>query len=605
MTSATPHNKPNAETHLQRTLTGVLNELPVDAALAAVFHRDQGPLSGHAVRGFAPRDVQAILRTLSSPTIATLAPPTDQDGGRTMRLRLITPAAKSLLSVPLRHRNRTYGFLVIGRKETAAFTKKEKGLMDQASEDVTKALDREGLFDLNVVLSRPYVANEPMPAPASASEIYPAPISQLTPGVQDKITALLNEANQFVAYDRAWIGHYDPIAGGVEVLGIVGDQKGESKDGKRDLKVGQRLVLDGSAAGWAVRHRKPRVDHDLASTQGRFLDHKHLFKDRFQSSLVVPFFVRGQVGGTITLSSREAGRYQPTDARTLEPIILKLADILQAPTPATSSSAPSNGTSDASVSPVIPGPSEPSIRKQERHAAIGEFSAFLATEVREPLGSIRAQLEEVTGEGILDFDPQTRVENAMRELMRVEAILNEILDFAKPLELNRRLCRIPEVIESALTVVGTDLEVTRIRVTKDYATQIAPVRADESKLQQVFLSIFRNAVEAMTPGGHLHIQVTQHRAGRGLEDQILIKNDGAPIPAEIVDKVFEPFFTTKRAGTGLGLATVKKIIEEHGGSIAIGSAPGEGTTVTIRLPGVTRGPAFRHRGRGRRPHHRR
>jgi signal transduction histidine kinase len=251
--------------------------------------------------------------------------------------------------------------------------------------------------------------------------------------------------------------------------------------------------------------------------------------------------------------------------------------------------------------PVTASSSEPIIRKQERQAAIGEFSAFLATEIREPLASIRAQLEEVTGEGILDFDPQTRVENAMRDLIRVEAILNEILDFAKPLELNRRLCRIPEVLESALVVVGTDLEVTRIHVTKDYANVIAPVRADEAKLQQVFLSIFKNACEAMTPGGHLHIQITQHRAGRGIEVQILIKNDGAPIPPEILDKVFEPFFTTKRSGTGLGLATVKKIVEEHGGSIAIGSAPGEGTTVTIRLPGVSRGPAFRHRGRSRRP----
>lgn len=605
MTPATAHSKPNAETHLQRTLTGVLNELPVDAALAAIFHREQGPLAGHAARGFAPRDIQAILRTLSAPAIAGSPPSSDQDGGRTMRLRLITPSAKSLLGVPLRYRNRTYGFLVIGRKETASFTKKEKGLMDQASEDVTKALDREGLFDLNIVLSRPYVANEPMPATPATTEIFAAPASQLTPEMEEKIVAILTEANQFVAYDRAWAGHYDPIAGGVEVLGIVGDQKGDAKDAKKDLKVGQRLVLDGSAAGWAVRHRKPRVDHDLASTQGRFLDHKHLFKDRFQSSLVVPFFVRGQVGGTITLSSREAGRYQPTDARTLEPIILKLADILQTPASASPSPAPAVGSGEAQADTVAAGSLEPTIRKQERHAAIGEFSAFLATEVREPLGSIRAQLEEVTGEGILDFDPQTRVENAMRELMRVEAILNEILDFAKPLELNRRLCRIPEVIESALTVVGTDLEVTRIQVTKDYANMIAPVRADEAKLQQVFLSIFKNAGEAMTPGGHLHIQVTQHRAGRGFEVQILIKNDGAPIPPEIVDKVFEPFFTTKRAGTGLGLATVKKIVEEHGGAIAIGSAPGEGTTVTIRLPGVSRGPAFRHRGRGRRPPHRR
>ncbi|HXX76295.1 MAG TPA: ATP-binding protein [Nitrospiraceae bacterium] len=605
MTVPSPNSKPNAETHLQRTLTGVLNELPVDAALAAIFHRDQGPLSDHVARGFSPRDIQAILRTLSAPAIGGSSPSSDQDGSRTMRLQLITPTAKSLLGAPLRHRNRTYGFLVIGRKETVSFTKKEKALMDQASEDVTKALDREGLFNLNLVLSRPYVANEPMTPTASAVEMFAAPASQLTPEVQEKIVAILMDAGQFVAYDRAWAGHYDPIAGGVEVLGIVGDQKGETKDGKKDLKVGQRLVLDGSAAGWAVRHRKPRVDHDLASTQGRFLDHKHLFKDRFQSSLVVPFFVRGQVGGTITLSSKEASRYQPTDARTLEPIILRLADVLQTPASTPAGPAPVTGGVDTPAGTAAPSSLEPMIRKQERHAAIGEFSAFLATEVREPLGSIRAQLEELTGEGILDFDPQTRVENAMRELMRVEAILNEILDFAKPLELIRRLCRIPEVIESALTVVGTDLEVTRIQVTKDYATQIAPVRGDESKLQQVFLSIFKNAVEAMSPGGHLHIQVTQHRAGRGLEDQILIKNDGVPIPAEIVDKVFEPFFTTKRAGTGLGLATVKKIVEEHGGSITIGSAPGEGTTVTIRLPGVSRGPAFRQRGRGRRPHHRR
>lgn len=598
-TAAQP--KPKSETHLQRTLTSVLNELPVDAALAAVFHREQGPLTGHAARGFTARDVQAILRTLSAQSIANAVPSPDQDGGRTLRLRLITPGAKTLLGVQLRYKNRTYGFLVIGRKENAAFAKKEKSLMEQASDDVTTALDREGLFDMNLVLSRPYVAQEPVPAAPSAAVMFAAPTAHFTPELQEKIIGVLTEANQYVAYDRAWACHYDPLAGNVEVLGMAGDLKGEQKDSKKDLKPGVRLTLDSSAAGWAVRHRKPRVDHDLASTQGRFLDHKHLFKDRFQSSLVVPFFVRGQVGGTVTLSSKEAGRYQPTDARTLEPVIAKLAEILQAPAPAPEGQTPAPGPEGVSTDSPAAGPSEPSIRKQERQAAIGEFSTFLATEVREPLASIRSQLEEVTAEGIMDFDPQTRVENGMRDLIRVEAILNEILDFAKPLELNRRLVRIPEVIENALTVVANDLEVTRIQVTKDYATQLAPVRGDEAKLQQVFLSIFKNASEAMTPGGHLHIQATQQRAGRGVEDQILIKNDGAPIPADIVDKVFEPFFTTKRAGTGLGLATVKKIVEEHGGAISIGSAPGEGTTVTIRLPGITRGPAFRHRGRGRRP----
>jgi signal transduction histidine kinase len=604
MTPTAAHSKPPTETQLQRTLTSVLNDLPVDSALAGIFHRENGPLVGHAARGFTARDVQAILRMLSTPSLVATGAQ-EPDGSRTMRLRMVTPGAKSLLGVPLKYRNRTYGFLVIGRKESAAFTKKERGLMDQASEDVTKALDRDKLFDMNVVLSRPLVNQEP-PAAAASAVIFTAPVSQVTPQLQEQITAVLTDANQTVLYDRAWVCHYDPIAGSVEVLGMAGDLKGDHKDGKKDMRPGHRLALDSSAAGWAIRHRKPRVDHDLASTQGRFLDHKQLFKDRFQSSLVFPFFVRGQVGGTVTLASREPGRYQPTDARTLEPLILKLADLLQTPSPAPAAPAPAvddDGTSAAPVQPTSVS-LEPMIRKQERQAAIGEFSAFLATEVREPLGSIRAQLEEVTGEGVLDFDPQTRVENAMRDLIRIEAILNEILDFAKPLELNRRLVRIPEVIESALTVVANDLEVTRIHVTKEYAAVLAPVRGDEAKLQQVFLSIFKNACEAMTPGGRLTIHVTQHRAGRGFEDHILIKNDGAPIPPEIVDNVFEPFFTTKKAGSGLGLATVKKIVEEHGGSIAIGSAPGEGTTVTIRLPGVSRGPSFRHRSRGRRPHRR-
>lgn len=600
MTSSILQTKPSPETHLQRTLNAALNDIGTDAALAAVFHQENGPLVELASRGFTPRDVQALLRTLSTQRAAILTSTAqDPDGGHAIRLRLIT-GAKSLLVVPLRHFNSVYGCLIIGRKEGAAFTKKDKSHLEQMCDGMTKALDREGLFNTNVVLSRSYVTQEPGSLQQTGADLFPPIIKHFSPALQEKIESILTEAHEYVTYDRAWACYYDPLAGNVEVLGIAGDVKTDPKDAKKDLKPGQRLTLDSSAAGWAVRHRKPRVDHDLASTQGRFLDHKHLFKDRFLSSLVIPFFVKGQVGGTFTLGSKEPQRYQTTDARTLEPIILKLAESLQAPVPQPAAPPPTTDVGTPGPRPSVAVSSEPIIRKQERQAAIGEFSAFMATEIREPLASIRSQLEEVTGEGILDFDPQTRVENAMRDLIRIEAILNEILDFAKPMELNRHLCRIPEVLESALVVVGTDLEATRIQVTKDYANVIAPVRGDEAKLQQTFLSIFRNACEAMSPGGHLHIQVTQHRAGRGLEVQILIKNDGAPIPAEIVDKVFEPFFTTKSSGIGLGLPSVKKIVEEHGGAIAIGSAPGEGTTVTIRLPGISRGPAFRHRGRGRR-----
>ncbi|MCS6897109.1 MAG: GAF domain-containing protein, partial [Nitrospira sp.] len=388
MTTQVVRTKPSPETSLQRTLNTALNDLAAESVLAAIFHQDNGPLVERASRGFTPREVQAILRTLSGYGTSFLPPAgPEDDTGRTLRLRLITPSAKSLLGIALRHFNRTYGYLVIGRKEGTVFSKKDRTHLEQAADTITKALEREGLFNTDVVLSRPYVLQEP----AAGAELFPTLTRHFSPELQAKIEAVLTEAAHFVPYERAWACYYDPLAGNVEVLGIVGESKNEQKDAKKDLKPGQRLTLDSSAAGWAVRHRKPRVDHDLASTQGRFVDHKHLFKDRFQSSLVVPFFVRGQVGGTLTLGSKEPQRYQTTDARTLEPIILKLADLLQTPI-ANPAAAPTEG--DAAHQPPVPPPSEPIIRKQERQAAIGEFSAFLATEIREPLASIRAQLEE-------------------------------------------------------------------------------------------------------------------------------------------------------------------------------------------------------------------
>jgi signal transduction histidine kinase len=585
---------------LQKTLTAALNELGLDAALIAIQASEHGPLIAQVSRGVTPRDLQAIVRALSLQDATTRALESNGEGGesKTIRLRMITPGAKSLLAVPLQYQQRTYGMLVMGRKESATFTKKEKVLLETTAEDITKSLERASLFDHGLIWSRSFVSQEPVTSKATLESFVP-PTSLATPDMQQNVVTLLNETAATMPFDRGWVAVYDPIAGAVEVIGLTGgDPKGE----KKDLKAGQRLALETSASGWSIRHRKPRVDHDLASTQGRFQDHKHLYKERYLSALVVPFFIRGQVGGTVTLASKAAMQYSLPDVKTMEPFLAKLADLIQSVSsaPATQPPASSGETAPAPVAAVA---SEPMIRKQERQAALGEFSAFLATEVREPLASIRAQLQDVTTPGMLDFDSQTRVENAMRDLIRVESLLHEILDFAKPLELNRRTCRITDIIENALQVVATGLDVNRIGVTKDSDAHISPVRCDDAKMQQVFLSIFKNALEAMAPGGHLHIEVAQPRASRFV--QITVKNDGVPIPTEHVGKVFEPFFTTKRSGTGLGLASVKKIVEEHQGQISIASGPGQGTAVIIRLPGYQRGGPYRGRGRSGRPPRRR
>ena len=166
-----------------------------------------------------------------------------------------------------------------------------------------------------------------------------------------------------------------------------------------------------------------------------------------------------------------------------------------------------------------------------------------------------------------------------------------------------RIVRVPEVINGALMVIADEIDQNLITVTRQFSDPLPPIKADESKLQQVFLSILKNALEAMSAGGHIRIAAAPHRGARGRHEvSITIENDGAPIPTEHIGKIFEPGFTTKAAGTGLGLSSVKKIIEEHRGQISIASGPGQGTAVIIRLPAHA---ASRLLGRGRRHSRRR
>lgn len=586
------------QTTLQRILTRTVNDLGMDATVA-ILNQSDGPLVPHVTKGFSDREVRAVLRTLSkgeerrqneSPLSVNV-----ENGNGGIQLRMITPGSKNLLAMTLKNAKRVYGVLVVGKREGKPFTKRERSTLESAGQRITDQLREARLFDQSVILATPWVCQEPSSKP-SGSEVA-AGRTYASPQVQDQISASLKDTQ--VPFDRGWVTVYDPLAAVLEVLGCVAGHK-------KELLPGQRVPLNESASGWAIRHRKPRLDQNLASTQGRFQDYRQLYRDRFQCALVVPFFVRGRVAGTITLASKTAAQYESaeSESRKVEPIATQLAQLFEDPALKLLTSA----SSDAPAPPVpeseASGPSEPAIRRQERQAALKEVSSFLATEIRDPMGYIRAQLEEVTGEGNLDFESQTRVEAAMRDLIRMDSLLNEILDFAKPLELDRRLCRVTTLIDEALDLIATDLKVNRIEVTKKFPVRVGQVRWDQEKIQRAFLSIFTNALEAMSSGGHLDVTVSQQR-GRQPYLSIRIHNDGAPIPEELGEKVFEPYFTTKRSGTGLGLAMVKKIVEEHQGHIAIQSDSKEGTLVTIKLPALPQRVPYRRTGRpSRRPERR-
>ena len=570
---------------LQKILTSAVNEVGMEAALVAIMAHDGGPLIEQVSRGFSPREIRAVLRALSLEELKSVSPRSTTEGvelNNVLRLRMVTPGTKVALALPLKFGGRVYGTLVLARRENVALTKREKTTLSTNVNFITGELKKAGLFGSSVVMGSPVVANEPLSLSGNKGKV-PEARTYTNENVQERIANILTEVDGEVSFDRGWVTIYDPLLASLEVLGVLGTQK-------RDLSPGQQLSLDDSASGWAVRHRKARSDNNLASTQGRFHDYKQLFKDKFSSTIVVPFFVRGRVAGTLTLASKNPNQFDHngSDPKTLESVTAKLVELFEDPSCHLSVMEPApvqlpKRSAKGGKALTVPTPEGGDVRKEERRAALHEVSSFLATEIREPIGFIRAQLEEITTDSELDFDSQTRVENAMRDMIRMETILNEILDFARPLELDRKLCRVQDMLDEAFSLLSTDLRVNRIEVVKKVPARLAQVRWDEGKMQHVFLCIFKNAIEAMSPGGQLRVEVMLTRA-RKPELQIVIANDGVPIPAELVDKVFEPYFTTKRSGTGLGLATVKKVVEEHQGQIRIASEPDKGTTLTILMP---------------------
>ena len=573
-------------TSLAKTFNTALNELGSDMALIALKEDGFGPYLSQSNRGFSPREVQAVVKALSVPEVGF-----DGAAGngaahpKTVRIPMTAPAHRSLLGVPLRVSRRVCGALVVGRKDIVSFNDKDRRHLVEAAGELEEALARAGIL----------AAGPTAPAPAPAG----APVSEAGDA---GLESLMAQIRSLIPYDRVLLTRYDPHA---KLLTTVLSHTADHCEWRE----GQTLTLDGSAAGWVIRHKKPRMDRDLASTQGRFLDYKELYKDKFKTALGLPLRKGQDFIGTIVLGSKTPDVYNSDMVRASAPQMDQLATLLPALGPRAGGGAPAE-TATAPLAGDSAGlmPSHDAEEARElmiRHArqgAIREVTTFLEQEIQRPLTRTRMEMEEAMQEapareaadGMLQ-----RVEKASLELTRIEAILNEVLDFAKPLDLHPRMVRIPEVLESALAVITDELEKSAIVVTKQFSNVLPPIKADEGKLQQVFLSILKNALEAMTPRGHIHLQAVPHKGARGRHEvAITIQNDGAPIPTEHIGKIFEPGFTTKAAGTGLGLASVKKIIEEHRGQISIASGPEQGTAVIIRLPAHA---AARHQGgRGRR-----
>ena len=232
---------------------------------------------------------------------------------------------------------------------------------------------------------------------------------------------------------------------------------------------------------------------------------------------------------------------------------------------------------------------EESLRPTDRLHAFGVLAAAMAHEIKNPLLGIRgaAQLlgEELGADGTREY-----TDIIIREADRLNALMEEMLDFARPHPLARHATNLHEVLDAVIALERPSCLQRGVLIRLQYDPSLPDIWADRNRLTQVFLNLVRNAWEAMPQGGTLTL-TTKHasqpvRIGPGGGPMVLIElaDEGMGIPPEVQQKLFTPFFTTKAKGSGLGLAISHKIVEEHGGRFVVKSTPGRGTTVRVFLP---------------------
>jgi len=221
------------------------------------------------------------------------------------------------------------------------------------------------------------------------------------------------------------------------------------------------------------------------------------------------------------------------------------------------------------------------VMQTEKQESIDQLSSTLAHEIRNPIAAAKSLVQQM-GEDPTSVENVEYAKVAIDELDRVEKRISHLLRFAKEEEYLFEHVNLASVVDASLTQLRAKLDAARVRVVRHYIGG-PTINADKDKLKQVFTNMLDNAIDAL--GGvaeDRRVELFIENGGR--RATVRVRDNGAGIPPEKVERIFNPFFTTKETGTGLGMAISKKIVEAHEGSVDVVSEPGRGTEFAVTLP---------------------
>jgi len=222
---------------------------------------------------------------------------------------------------------------------------------------------------------------------------------------------------------------------------------------------------------------------------------------------------------------------------------------------------------------------EEKLTRAEHLAEIGQLAASLAHEIKNPLAGISGAIQIIRGSMTPEDPHRPILAEVLGQIKRLDATVKDLLQYARPVPPRLKRCTIGTVIDRVIAVLREEPALQNVCVEHNGIPSNAVIMADENQIEQLLMNLIINAAHASRDGDHIKVGATVQSECVNLT----VVDSGGGMPDDVRAEAFEPFFTTKAKGTGLGLSICRRIVEAHGGTIGIKSAPGVGTTVTIQI----------------------
>ncbi len=474
------------------------------------------------------------------------------DVTRDPRYVRVRPEVRSELAVPLLLNNEVRGVLNVDSERADAFTADDQSLLEELSLQSARVIQNTWLYEQLRLKARLFESL------ASVSQTINSTLN-----LDDALRVITREACQLMDAKMASLLLLDDKREWLDLRASHG--------AGADYLTKPRLSVAESLVGNVVRRRRPIQDENV-QTSGRYQNIPMARREGLVSLLSVPLVFGGQALGVLNVYRGEPHIFPNEEVR----ILAALAEL--------SGIAIEKARLYERIVDV-----EEQLRQNERLSALGLLAAEVAHEIRNPLTVMKMLFHSLD----LKFppgDPRTQDNKIMGEKMdHLNRVVEQVLDFARSTEPRLAPVNVNQLLDDLSLLTRHKLRQQRVEVVRELAPQLPAVLGDATQLEQAFLNLTLNAVEAMPEGGRLAITTRALRQPRTRKEpthvRIEFTDTGAGMTEEQQQKAFSSLLaTTKAKGTGLGLAIVARVIETHRGEVKVKSELGKGTTFTITLP---------------------